>query len=199
MAEEIDPGADAPKTFTQAELDQKIGERLNRERAATAEKYADYDELKTKAAAADTATEAAKSEMEKLNGKVSKLTDDLAAERHQASIAAVATAKGLTPAHVKRLERDAKDAKSRSEIETLADELLTDFPLPTKGAEETNEAGGADDKTPVPDKADDATDDAARGALNTKPVQNLKAGKGDPDGAVTETDPAKLAAAIPRR
>lgn len=52
---------DEPKTFTQAELDATIGERLARER----EKYADYEALKEKAAKFDAAEEAAKTELQK--------------------------------------------------------------------------------------------------------------------------------------
>ena len=53
--------AEPAKTFTQAEMDAIIGERLKRER----DKYADYEELKTKAAAYDEAAEAAKSDLER--------------------------------------------------------------------------------------------------------------------------------------
>lgn len=35
------------KAFTQADLDRAVDQRLNRERAATAEKYGDYDQVKT--------------------------------------------------------------------------------------------------------------------------------------------------------
>ena len=42
-------GGDSTKTFTQADLDRIVGERLNRQKA----QFADYDELKTKAAEAD--------------------------------------------------------------------------------------------------------------------------------------------------
>ena len=54
-------GATAEKTFTQAEMDAIIGERLNRMKA----KYADYDELAKKAKAFDEAAEASKSELQK--------------------------------------------------------------------------------------------------------------------------------------
>lgn len=42
-------GGDAGKTFTQADVDRVVSERLTRERA----KYSDYDDLKTRAAEAD--------------------------------------------------------------------------------------------------------------------------------------------------
>lgn len=42
------------QAFTQADLDRIVAERLKREREATKTKYADYDELKTKAEGAKT-------------------------------------------------------------------------------------------------------------------------------------------------
>ena len=51
----------AEKTFTQADLDRIVAERLQRERA----KYPDYDTLKDKAAKFDAAEEAGKSEIQK--------------------------------------------------------------------------------------------------------------------------------------
>ena len=53
--------AEKERTFTQAEMDAIIGDRLKRERA----KYADYDELAAKAKAYDEAAEAGKSELQK--------------------------------------------------------------------------------------------------------------------------------------
>ena len=55
------PGAPAGKTFTQAELEEIIADRLFRERA----KYADYDAIKEKAAKYDAAEEANKTELQK--------------------------------------------------------------------------------------------------------------------------------------
>jgi hypothetical protein len=54
-------GGDAGKTFTQADLDRIVGERLTREKA----KYADYDDLKTKAAEADKLRQERETENEK--------------------------------------------------------------------------------------------------------------------------------------
>lgn len=54
-------GAPAEKTFTQSEMDAILGDRLKRERA----KYADYNDLKAKAAKFDEAEAASKSELEK--------------------------------------------------------------------------------------------------------------------------------------
>jgi uncharacterized protein YigA (DUF484 family) len=50
-----DEGKD--QTFTQADVDRIVAERLKREREATKTKYADYDDLKAKAGKAETAEE----------------------------------------------------------------------------------------------------------------------------------------------
>jgi len=61
------------KTFTQAELDAIVGDRLKRERA----KYSDYEDLKTKAAAFDAAEEASKSDLQKANERADALQAEL--------------------------------------------------------------------------------------------------------------------------
>ena len=58
---------------TQEELDAVIRDRLKRERAKAAEKYADYDDLKAKAAELDQLRESQKSDLEKANEKIAKL------------------------------------------------------------------------------------------------------------------------------
>lgn len=83
--------ATAEKTFTQSEMDAIIGERLGRLKA----KYADYDELKTKATAYDEAAEASKSELQKaveerdrLKAKLDKMEADAARAEAVAKAAA---------------------------------------------------------------------------------------------------------------
>jgi hypothetical protein len=46
-----------PETFTQADVDRIVADRLKREREATKTKYADYDDLKAKAGEATTLEE----------------------------------------------------------------------------------------------------------------------------------------------
>ena len=58
------------KAFTQAELDQKINDRLARER----KKYSDYDEIKSKAAQLDEIEQANATELEKAVAAAQKLT-----------------------------------------------------------------------------------------------------------------------------
>ena len=61
------------RTFTQAEVDAMIGERLSRERA----KYADYDQLKARADQFTAQEEASKSDLQKALDKAGKLQAEL--------------------------------------------------------------------------------------------------------------------------
>lgn len=72
-------GAEPEKTFTQEEVNAIVGRRIHEEK----EKYADYDELKNKAAKYDEAEEASKTELQKakeraddLQKKVDKMERD---------------------------------------------------------------------------------------------------------------------------
>lgn len=62
-------GENQNKTFTQEEVNAIIGERLARQ----AEKYADYEDLKTKAAEYDRQQEESKTELQKAQEKTAKL------------------------------------------------------------------------------------------------------------------------------
>ena len=71
---------------TQADLDRIIADRLSRERA----RYADYDDLKTKAGEYDKVQDAAKSDLQKANDRAEQLARELATEqaarlRHEAA------------------------------------------------------------------------------------------------------------------
>lgn len=72
----------ADKTFTQAELDKIVGERLSRERA----KYEGFDELKAKAAKFDEMEEANKSELQKMSEKAQALQSELDSMKKAAQI-----------------------------------------------------------------------------------------------------------------
>ena len=99
-------GATAEKTFTQAEMDAIIGDRLKRERA----KYADYDEVKAKAAKYDEAEEAGKSELQKaveerdaLKAQVDMLNAEMA---HADAVARAAAEYGVDAALLARMSGD---------------------------------------------------------------------------------------------
>ena len=63
------------RTFSQAEVDAMIGERLSRERA----KYADYEQIKAKADQFTAQEEASKTELQKALDKAGKLQAELEA------------------------------------------------------------------------------------------------------------------------
>ena len=101
--------AEPERTFTQAEMDAIIGERLKRDRA----KYADYDELKAKAAKYDEAEEASKSELQKaveerdaLKARLEKLEAD--AKRAE-EVAKAAAEHGVDAALLARMSGDVEE------------------------------------------------------------------------------------------
>ena len=63
----------AEKTFTQADVDKIVTDRLTRERA----KYQDYEDLKSKAAKFDEIEEANKTELQKANERADALQGEL--------------------------------------------------------------------------------------------------------------------------
>lgn len=98
--------AEPERTFTQSEMDAIIGDRLKRERA----KYADYEEVKAKAAQYDAAQEAAKSDLEKAVEERDKLRaqlDALQAEKaHADAVAKAASEHGVDAALLARMSGD---------------------------------------------------------------------------------------------
>lgn len=70
------------KTFTQAELDKIVGERLARER----EKYSDYETFKEKASRFDSLEEANKTELQKATEKAAKLETELSALKKEREV-----------------------------------------------------------------------------------------------------------------
>ena len=72
----------ANKTFTQAEVNSLIKERLDRERS----KYKDFDDLKAKAAKYDEMEEASKSELQKMSEKAMSLETELNSMKKAAEV-----------------------------------------------------------------------------------------------------------------
>lgn len=78
-----EPASD--KTFTQAELNEIVQSRIERERA----KYEGYEALKEKAAKFDELEEASKSELQKAQEKVSKLEAEINKMKHEKEISEI--------------------------------------------------------------------------------------------------------------
>ena len=74
--------ANETKTFTQAELDAIIQDRVKRER----DKYKDFEDLKIKAQKFDEQEEANKSELQKAQDRATELEEKLKQKEHEESI-----------------------------------------------------------------------------------------------------------------
>jgi hypothetical protein len=100
---------------TQADLDRIISERLGRERA----KFADYDDVKAKAAEFDKIAEGQKTEAQKAAERADKAEREAAEHKGALLRLRVATSKGLPPDLSDRLRGDSED-----ELNADADRLL---------------------------------------------------------------------------
>jgi len=125
-----EPQGKSDHTFTQADVDRIVADRLKRER----ERYADYDDLKARAGQATT-----------LEERVAQIERTAREASERAMRAEVANAKGLTPTQAKRLV-----GSTREELEADADELLADIGASKRNGNhaplEGNNPPPADDK-----------------------------------------------------
>jgi len=106
-----DPAPQPDQGFTQADVDRIVADRLKRERETTKTKYADYDDLKAKAAGAKT-----------VEDRLAEIERQAKDSEDRALRAEVANAKGLTAKQAKRLQ-----GGTREELEADADDLLEDI------------------------------------------------------------------------
>lgn len=187
MAEKTPSKDDGEKTFTQAELDKIVNERLTRERA----KFSDYDDLKAKAEKAAKLEDEKKSGEQKLADEIKGLKDDLAKERHRALVAEVAREKGLTGKAAARLH-----GTTREELEADADDLRETFGI--KDADDSKDGDTKDGKDSKDDRDDTGRRD--RGEPGRRPKEKLRSGSvTDDDDKDDDFDPQKVAAEVRRR
>lgn len=156
MAKETDSSKDEGKTFTQEDVDRVVADRLAREKS----KYADYDELKAKAAKFDEKEAADKSETDKFREEIDALKATTTEQEAKALRAEVAVEKGLSAAQAKRLA-----GTTREELEADADEILEAFP----------NAGGTPPpppgKKPQPDLKGGSNPGGTEEAVETNPAK----------------------------
>ncbi|WP_280473294.1 hypothetical protein [Nocardia asiatica] len=112
----------AEKTFTQADVDRLLGERLAREK----QKFADYDELKSAAAELKQIKDANKSESQKLTDQIAALQKQLADRDAEVSTLAldklraeVAADKGVPAGRLR--------GSTKEDLEADADAYLTEI------------------------------------------------------------------------
>jgi hypothetical protein len=182
--------ADDDKTFTQADVDRIVRERIARER----EKFSDYDELKK---AAETAGKD-KSQIEKLTQSIEALTQRAEKADHELARRDVAAEFGLTAREAKRLSGKTLD-ELRADAREMVEDLGIDVEARKKGATtatkesttEGEEAEGASDTSRDEEKPSTST---ARPA--GRPKETLRSGSPSTTAKPEETDPMKLADAI---
>lgn len=122
------------KTFTQAELDAIIGDRLSRERA----KYADYEAIKDKASKYDEMEEASKSELQKAQEKATELQAKLDSMTKQNEIRAikekVSSATGV-PISLLSADTEEECTAQANAILSFAGNKKSNYPLVPDGGE----------------------------------------------------------------
>ena len=122
---EPDRKDDSSKTFTQADVDRLLADRLARER----KKFADYDGLKKKAIEFDKWQDAQKSEVEKLNDQLAAAQVELQGFRVAEIRRTAAVAAGL-PANYAKYITAADEAEALEQAKELAKDIKTPEPKP---------------------------------------------------------------------
>ena len=129
------------KSFTQAELNEIVKERLTRERS----KYADYEDLKRKAAEFDRIEEASKSELEKATERANALQIELdglkKAEAVRLIREEVATESGV-PVHLLTAETK-EDCEAQAKAIMSFAKPDTGYPAVKDGGEVTKSPTGS--------------------------------------------------------
>lgn len=139
-ATKVEAPAEEQQSFTQEELNAIVGKRLARE----AEKYADYEELKAKAAKLDELEESAKTELQKATEKAEKLEAELNSLKKAGEVRAmrdeVATETGV-PANLLTGETE-EDCRKQAEA-ILSFAKVGDYPSLKDGGEVQHPAKGS--------------------------------------------------------
>lgn len=179
MSTDDDTGSTGEKTFTQAEVNRLIKDRLERERS----KYADYDDLKAKAGEADKS----KTQLDKLSEQIGSLTERAERAEAREMRAKVIADKKIPPSLAKRLQ-----GKTEDELKADADELLADWKA--AGGKLADDENGTTEQDGDDGKASTGSATASRG----RPRETLRSGAPTTAREPEETNPLKLAALIPR-
>lgn len=189
-----DENSTTEETFTRKQVRAMIASEVRKAR----EQFADYDELKKRAEAA---------EGEK--GKIDQVLDKLAAAEQRAADAEAANMRrevadelGLSAKQARRLTGKTRDdllADGREMIEDMGIKVKTRTP-PTKTTAPADESDEDEtdeqDETETEDETPAARPQARRPA---RPREAFRSGAPRTPATPDELDPAKLAAAIPRR
>lgn len=153
-------GSTGGSSFTpiasQEEFDRAVGERINRERA----RFADYDELKAKAAKLDEAEAKTKTELQKERERAEKAERELIKAQHESLKTRVASSKGVPASSI--------TGSTQEELEKSADELIAwrdaNKRPPRKPADLKSGSTGDTENTTGKERAAAALRDYRRGA-----------------------------------
>jgi len=191
-------------TFTRAQMAKMVNAQVKEKLAAALAEYGDLDELKAKAAEADTN-----------RGKIDQVLDKLNAAEKRAADAELENTRRKVADKLGLTAREAGRLKGKSEAELLADgaEMIEDLGIDVearKKGKTTAPAGKAGDgdsngdgegatDTDTHTGEDDAPPRQQAPARRVKPVEELRSGAPGARSEPEETDPMKLVANIPRR
>lgn len=128
------------RTFTQTEMNAIIQERVARERG----KYADYDDLKAKAAQYDEAQEASKSDLQKAVERANTLQTQLDALNKANEVAGIRSkVAGATGVPAELLSGDTEEACTAQAEAILKFAKPTAYPSVKDGGSPTKTSGGS--------------------------------------------------------
>jgi hypothetical protein len=177
------------KTFTQAELDRVVRDRLARER----EKYADYDDLKSKAAEADKG----KGQLDRIEAKLAESEKRAAKAERANMLREVADELKISMKQLSRLkfEGDSVQAMVADAREAMDDMGMK--PGTAVPGDVTDEGDGKGNGSKADDVAastgrEDSGGDRQRRTPGQRPQEDLRSGSGSTPSK-EETDPRKLA------
>lgn len=170
---EAKPTAPAEKTFTQADVDRLIGDRLARQKDQLTANFADYDDLKAAAERLKTIEDAQKSEQQKASDKIAELTKQLeqvAAEAEKANLKALKS----DVARTKGVPANRLHGKTQEELEADADAYLAEVET-REGAAKRNppKTPAANLKSGASSTSNNGLSDKARAA---KALQQMRTG-----------------------
>lgn len=162
-------GSPDGKTFTQADLDRIVADRLTRER----QKYADYDDLKTKASQFDELQDAQKSELERERERAAQ-AESARAEAEKRARDALTRSAILAAAAGKVVDPDA--AVRLIDVDAL---VFDDAGLPTNAGDlvaqlvESKPYLAAEPKVPAAEKPADQGGHGSNGAITREDLKSM--------------------------
>lgn len=154
------PDGDAGKTFTQ----DQVNDLLARQKGDVQRKYADYDDLKSKAERLDEIEESNRTELERAQGKLSKAEERAGEAEAKLLRYEVASEKKVPPQAVDFLKGTTKE-----ELEASADKLLELVAERTESDPQPDFDGGAREPATDPKKPEQAHDEAVLALLGLAP------------------------------